>query len=443
VDPAGVPACHLRVLATARLPAGARSSPPQQPAASPTSRSNASTHATHTPAHPSNPQHTQQMMVYYFLSPRVTRDVRYGRKSRQLLDLYIPKNAGPEQLVPVVVFVTGGAWTIGYKAWGVSANVSAAATGLEKAGVCVCDREAAGCPVGAACAVAALCAFCLQLTTVFTPSHHIPSHHITLHHPQAVLARRLCDAGIVVACLDYRNAPQADALQVHSPPHSLRTAASAQLCLSLPLLPLLRTASAPAIFPLPQTPNPSLPSPQPSHSPHPNPPTHPPPDAGGRQHRHRLGHPQGPAPRRRPRRHPPRRPVRGRPAGAAGADQPGGAGGVGGGRAGGGARVAPAGREGVCGGVGGVRSGGPGGAFAQVGVRCAVGVGGVLGGGGGWWLGLGCRERRGFRNAYLRVVWFGSSTFQHQPTTRHTHTHATPTPTAPGAASTATCWTPS
>lgn len=89
-----------------------------------------------------------QMMVYYFLSPRVTRDVRYGRKSRQLLDLYVPKNAGPEQLVPVVVFVTGGAWTIGYKAWG------------------------------------------------------------------AVLARRLCDAGVLVACLDYRNAPQADALQM-------------------------------------------------------------------------------------------------------------------------------------------------------------------------------------------------------------------------------------
>jgi prenylcysteine alpha-carboxyl methylesterase len=38
---------------------------------------------------------------------------------RNLLDLYIPYRRwlrlGP---APVVVFVTGGAWTIGYKAWG-------------------------------------------------------------------------------------------------------------------------------------------------------------------------------------------------------------------------------------------------------------------------------------------------------------------------------------
>ncbi|KIY96316.1 hypothetical protein MNEG_11644 [Monoraphidium neglectum] len=70
-------------------------------------------------------------------------------QARQVLDLYIPKTAGQGgQLVPVVVFVTGGAWTIGYKAWG------------------------------------------------------------------AILGRRLCEAGVLVACLDYRNFPQGDALQM-------------------------------------------------------------------------------------------------------------------------------------------------------------------------------------------------------------------------------------
>lgn len=89
-----------------------------------------------------------QMIVYYFFSPRVKRSLPYGRKPRQSLDLYIPKNAGGGQVVPVVVFVTGGAWTIGYKAWG------------------------------------------------------------------AILGRRLCDAGVLVACLDYRNFPQGNALEM-------------------------------------------------------------------------------------------------------------------------------------------------------------------------------------------------------------------------------------
>ncbi|KAI8469431.1 MAG: Alpha/Beta hydrolase protein [Monoraphidium minutum] len=90
-----------------------------------------------------------QMVFYYFLSPRVQRNIPYGRKPRQVLDLYVPKAAGQDgQLAPVVVFVTGGAWTIGYKAWG------------------------------------------------------------------AILGRRLCEAGVMVACLDYRNFPQGDALQM-------------------------------------------------------------------------------------------------------------------------------------------------------------------------------------------------------------------------------------
>ncbi|KAF8072911.1 hypothetical protein HT031_000571 [Scenedesmus sp. PABB004] len=90
-----------------------------------------------------------QMIHYYATSPRVTRGVAYGRKPRQALDLYLPKTAGAGgAALPVVVFVTGGAWTIGYRAWG------------------------------------------------------------------ALLGRRLCDAGVITACLDYRNFPQGSALDM-------------------------------------------------------------------------------------------------------------------------------------------------------------------------------------------------------------------------------------
>ena len=61
-----------------------------------------------------------RLALYYFLSPHVTRSVAYGRKPRQRLDLYLPPRPPPPGSAghPVVVFVTGGAWTIGYKAWG-------------------------------------------------------------------------------------------------------------------------------------------------------------------------------------------------------------------------------------------------------------------------------------------------------------------------------------
>ncbi|GBF90156.1 isoprenylcysteine alpha-carbonyl methylesterase-like protein [Raphidocelis subcapitata] len=89
------------------------------------------------------------MLAFYFWSPLVKRDVPYGRKPRQLLDLYVPAGARPgSDPVPVVVFVTGGAWIIGYKAWG------------------------------------------------------------------AALARRLVEGGALVACLDYRNFPQASAVEM-------------------------------------------------------------------------------------------------------------------------------------------------------------------------------------------------------------------------------------
>ncbi|KAK8546580.1 hypothetical protein V6N12_027357 [Hibiscus sabdariffa] len=57
-----------------------------------------------------------QVAYSYFFSRQVRRSVVYGDQPRNRLDLYLPtSNNGPK---PVVVFVTGGAWIIGYKAWG-------------------------------------------------------------------------------------------------------------------------------------------------------------------------------------------------------------------------------------------------------------------------------------------------------------------------------------
>lgn len=57
-----------------------------------------------------------QVGYYYFFSSQVRRSIVYGDQPRNRLDLYLPRNSdGPK---PVVAFVTGGAWIIGYKAWG-------------------------------------------------------------------------------------------------------------------------------------------------------------------------------------------------------------------------------------------------------------------------------------------------------------------------------------
>nr|CAB3477737.1 unnamed protein product [Digitaria exilis] len=57
-----------------------------------------------------------QVGYYYFFSNQVRRSIVYGDQPRNRLDLYIPEdNSRP---CPVVAFVTGGAWIIGYKAWG-------------------------------------------------------------------------------------------------------------------------------------------------------------------------------------------------------------------------------------------------------------------------------------------------------------------------------------
>ncbi|OIT24740.1 PREDICTED: probable isoprenylcysteine alpha-carbonyl methylesterase ICMEL2 [Nicotiana attenuata] len=57
-----------------------------------------------------------QVAFYYFFSPLVRRSVVYGDQPRNRLDLYLPEDINRPK--PVVAFVTGGAWIIGYKAWG-------------------------------------------------------------------------------------------------------------------------------------------------------------------------------------------------------------------------------------------------------------------------------------------------------------------------------------
>uniref|UniRef100_A0A0E0C592 protein-S-isoprenylcysteine alpha-carbonyl methylesterase n=1 Tax=Oryza meridionalis TaxID=40149 RepID=A0A0E0C592_9ORYZ len=51
-----------------------------------------------------------------YLGLPVRRSIVYGEQPRNRLDLYIPKDIN--RPCPVVAFVTGGAWIIGYKAWG-------------------------------------------------------------------------------------------------------------------------------------------------------------------------------------------------------------------------------------------------------------------------------------------------------------------------------------
>ncbi|CAN8260661.1 unnamed protein product [Cochlearia groenlandica] len=58
-----------------------------------------------------------QVAYLYFFSSQVKRSIVYGDQPRNRLDLYIPSSTNDGRK-PVVVFVTGGAWIIGYKAWG-------------------------------------------------------------------------------------------------------------------------------------------------------------------------------------------------------------------------------------------------------------------------------------------------------------------------------------
>lgn len=58
-----------------------------------------------------------KVAVFYLLNPRVKRSIVYGVLPRNRLDIISPPSTVPRPArgFPVVVFVTGGAWLIGYK----------------------------------------------------------------------------------------------------------------------------------------------------------------------------------------------------------------------------------------------------------------------------------------------------------------------------------------
>ena len=66
-----------------------------------------------------------QMIAFYYFSPRVIRSVPYGTNPRNVLDIYLPRSRwrkkGP---CPVVIYVTGGAWIIGYKGMLIATSVA-------------------------------------------------------------------------------------------------------------------------------------------------------------------------------------------------------------------------------------------------------------------------------------------------------------------------------
>uniref|UniRef100_K3WXS5 Carboxylic ester hydrolase n=1 Tax=Globisporangium ultimum (strain ATCC 200006 / CBS 805.95 / DAOM BR144) TaxID=431595 RepID=K3WXS5_GLOUD len=74
-----------------------------------------------------------KMVIYFFTDAYIHRNIIYGLNGRNLLDVYTVPNATSNsksstttttptsestEKRPVVVFFTGGAWIIGYKAWG-------------------------------------------------------------------------------------------------------------------------------------------------------------------------------------------------------------------------------------------------------------------------------------------------------------------------------------
>ncbi|KAI9002966.1 Alpha/Beta hydrolase protein [Hyaloraphidium curvatum] len=79
------------------------------------------------------------VMVEYYRSPRVRRGVRYGARERNYADIYLPPpgvappNAvpgSPNRGYPIAVFLTGGAWIIGYRAWGALLGLSLSGRGI-------------------------------------------------------------------------------------------------------------------------------------------------------------------------------------------------------------------------------------------------------------------------------------------------------------------------
>lgn len=79
-----------------------------------------------------------QVAFWYLFSRNVRRGVRYSPHPRNSADVYLPRRAperkgrggAPPAPAPAVVFVTGGAWIIGHRAWGALLGRTLSALGL-------------------------------------------------------------------------------------------------------------------------------------------------------------------------------------------------------------------------------------------------------------------------------------------------------------------------
>ena len=95
----------------------------------------------------------------YFATPYILHNIEFGVNPRNLLDIYLPHKlkwpgtrksppvwegdpptdgiesgsraaGGAKKKYPVVIFVSGGAWVIGYKAWGAVVGIVLRAFGV-------------------------------------------------------------------------------------------------------------------------------------------------------------------------------------------------------------------------------------------------------------------------------------------------------------------------
>jgi prenylcysteine alpha-carboxyl methylesterase len=72
-----------------------------------------------------------KLVPWWWTSPSIIRGVQYGPNPRNFLDLYIPdEDVNDFSQKPVVIYVCGGAWIIGYKAWAVPLGAYRAKNGI-------------------------------------------------------------------------------------------------------------------------------------------------------------------------------------------------------------------------------------------------------------------------------------------------------------------------
>lgn len=81
-------------------------------------------------------------LLRYATSSSIVFNVAYGQHSRNSLDIYLPSQSSPAP-APVVIFVSGGAWIIGYKAWNLFTSPQ-----LNNAGILVVSPDYRNFPQG-------------------------------------------------------------------------------------------------------------------------------------------------------------------------------------------------------------------------------------------------------------------------------------------------------